>query len=87
MRSTNTLERWFEEVRRRTRVVRIFPNRASCVRLIRTHCMEANEQWLWRRHLSMEPERIDEAVIGWREQAADSFSACSSLRCPTLAAR
>jgi len=71
MRSTNMLERWFEEVRRRTRVVRIFPNRASCVRLIGAHCMEANE----------------ESVIAWQEQAADSFSACSSLRCPTLAAR
>jgi putative transposase len=85
MRSTNMLERWFEEVRRRTRVVRIFPNRASCVRLIGTHCMEANEEWLERRYLRVEPERIQEELAAW--MAAGSDSACSSLRSPTLAAR
>jgi len=45
--------------------------------------MEANEEWLERRYLRMEQERIDEAVIAWQEQAAE----CSSLRCPTLGAR
>lgn len=65
MRSTNMLERWFEEVRRRTRVVRIFPNRASCVRLIGAHCMEVNEEWLERRYLQMEPERIQEEIRTW----------------------
>jgi putative transposase len=87
MRSTNMLERWFEEVRRRTRVVRIFPNRASCVRLIGAHCLEANEEWLERRYLRMEQDRMDEAVAAWQEGAADGYSACSSLRSPTLAAR
>ena len=84
MRSTNMLERWFEEVRRRTRVVRIFPSRASAVRLIGAHCMEANEEWLERRYLTMEPERIEEGLAAW---AAGGASACSSLRSPTLAAR
>jgi transposase-like protein len=84
MRSTNMLERWFEEQRRRTRVVRIFPNRASAVRLIGAHCMEANEQWLERRYLRMEPEQIEEGLAEW---AAGGASACSSLRSPTLAAR
>jgi len=85
MRSTNMLERWFEEVRRRTRVVRIFPNRASALRLIGAHCMEVNEQWLERRYLRMEPERIEEQMAAW--VAAGGESACSSLRSPTLAAR
>jgi len=85
MRSTNMLERWFEEVRRRTRVVRIFPNRASAVRLIGAHCMEANEEWLERRYLRMEAERIEEGLGAW--EAAGGESACSSLRSPTLAAR
>lgn len=84
MRSTNMLERWFEELRRRTRVVRIFPNRASCVRLIAAQCMEANEEWLERRYLRMEAERIEEQMAAW---AAGGTSACSSLRSPTLAAR
>ena len=58
------LERWFEEVRRRTRVVRVFPNRASCVRLIGAHCLETNEEWLQRRYLRMEPDRSDERLVG-----------------------
>ena len=37
MKSTNMLERLNEEIRRRTRVVRIFPNEASCLRLIRAY--------------------------------------------------
>ena len=81
MRSTNMLERWFEEIRRRTRVVRIFPNRASCVRLIGTHCMEANEEWLARRYLSMEPERMEKELAEWL--AGDSASACELASVPS----
>ena len=33
LRPTNALEREHEEIRRRTRVIRIFPNEASCLRL------------------------------------------------------
>ena len=65
MRSTNMLERWFEEVRRRTRVVRIFPNRASCLRLIGAHCLETNEEWLQRRYLRMDPEQMEDELAGW----------------------
>jgi len=84
MRSTNMLERWFEEVRRRTRVVRIFPNRASCVRLIGAHCMEANEEWLGRRYLSMEPERMEEELAAWWQQAGPgSASACELAPVPS----
>lgn len=39
LKSTNMLERLNEELRRRTRVVRIFPNAASCLRLIRALCV------------------------------------------------
>ena len=81
MRSTNMLERWFEEIRRRTRVVRIFPNRAACVRLIAAHCMEANEEWLGRRYLSMEPERIEQELAQWL--AGESASACELASVPS----
>ena len=37
------LKRLNEEIRRRTRVVRIFPNPASCLRLIRALCAETHE--------------------------------------------
>ena len=40
------LERLNEELRGRTRVVRIFPNAASCLRLIRALCFDTHEAWL-----------------------------------------
>src|SRR5262245_34476363 len=45
MKSTNMLERFNEEIKRRTRVVRIFPNEASCLRLIRALGVERHETW------------------------------------------
>ena len=45
MKSTNMLERFNEEIKRRTRVVRIFPNEASCLRLIRALAAEQHETW------------------------------------------
>jgi transposase-like protein len=42
-------------VRRRTRVIRIFPNEASLVRLGTALAMERNEHWSLRRYLI--PER------------------------------
>ncbi len=53
MRSTNMLERLNEEIKRRTRVIRIFPNEASCVRLISALAMETNEEWTGRKYLEM----------------------------------
>lgn len=46
LKSTNLLERLNEEIKRRTRVVRIFPNEASCLRLIRALCCETHETWM-----------------------------------------
>ena len=43
LKSTNMLERLNEEIKRRTRVVRIFPNAASCLRLVRALCAETHE--------------------------------------------
>lgn len=54
MRSTNMLERLNEEVRRRTKVIRIFPNRASCLRLVTAICQDRSEHWEERRYLNFE---------------------------------
>ena len=55
MKSTNMLERLNEEIRRRTRVVRIFPNGESCLRLIRALAVETHEGWLEAsRYLNMD---------------------------------
>ena len=45
MKSTNMLERLNEEIKRRTHVVRIFPNAESCLRLVRALAVEAHENW------------------------------------------
>lgn len=54
MRSTNMLERLNQEIKRRTRVVRIFPNEASCIRLVSAMAMETAEDWMQRKYLDME---------------------------------
>jgi putative transposase len=45
LRTTNGLERVSQEIKRRTRVIRIFPNEASCLRLISAILMEIGEEW------------------------------------------
>jgi transposase-like protein len=55
MKSTNMLERLNEEIRRRTYVVRIFPNAESCLRLVRALTVERHEAWLEdHRYLHMD---------------------------------
>ena len=46
LKSTNMLERYNQEIKRRTQVVRIFPNGESCLRLIRALAVETHEDWL-----------------------------------------
>lgn len=45
IRTTNSLERINKEIRRRTKVVGVFPNEASCLRLISALLMEISEEW------------------------------------------
>jgi putative transposase len=54
LKSTNMLERYNQEIKRRTHIVRIFPNRESCLRLIRALAVETHEDWLEaNRYLNM----------------------------------
>jgi putative transposase len=58
LKSTNMLERPNEEIKRRTYVVRVFPNSDSCLRLIGALAVEIHEDWLAaRRYLNMEDLR------------------------------
>lgn len=55
LKSTNMLERLNEELKRRTHVVRIFPNAASCLRLVRALAVETHENWIEAtRYLNMD---------------------------------
>ncbi len=56
LRSTNMLERYNQELKRRTKVIRIFPDRGSCLRLVTALAMETSEEWMARRYLTFEGE-------------------------------
>jgi transposase-like protein len=45
LRTANGLERLNREIKRRTRVVSIFPNEAACLRLITALLMETSDEW------------------------------------------
>lgn len=62
LRTTNSVERLNEEVRRRERVIRIFPNRESVIRLIGALLMEQDEKWAaGKKYLDMAE------YLEWRE--------------------
>jgi putative transposase len=72
IRTTNGLERLNQEIKRRTRVVRIFPNRQSCLRLVTALAVEMSEEWVTgRRYLDMEElrehRRLEELVVETEE--------------------
>ena len=59
LRTTNSQERLNEEIRRRERVIRIFPNPASVVRLLGALLLEIHEKWTTgTRYLDMEEYEI-----------------------------
>jgi putative transposase len=67
MRTTNMLERLHEEIKRRTRVARLFPNEASLLRLVSAIEMEISEDWIaGKRYLDMTVETENE------DKSADS---------------
>lgn len=70
-RTTNAVERLNGEIRRRERVIRIFPNRDSVLRLIGALLMDQDEKWSmgkkyfdmtefirWRKDRSNEDKKI-----------------------------
>ena len=69
LKSTNMLERVNQEIKRRTHIVRVFPNAESCLRLVRALTVEVHEDWLEaNRYLNMihlkesKRERIQKAA-------------------------
>jgi putative transposase len=56
MRTTNGLERLNKEIKRRTRVATLFPNSASCLRLVSAILAEQDEEWMSSKiYLNMKP--------------------------------
>lgn len=50
-RTSNYLERLNKEVKRRSRVIGIFPNTSSAMRLLGAHLMEENDRWATMRKI------------------------------------
>ena len=70
LKSTNMLERLNQELKRRTHVVRIFPNAESCLRLVRALAVEMHENWLEAtRYLNMDH---------WKEQKKEALRALAA---------
>jgi putative transposase len=64
---TNTVERLHMEIKRRTRVIGIFPNRASLMRMVGTLLQEQDDEWqvAERRYFSIESmTKIDAQLEG-----------------------
>jgi putative transposase len=71
LKSTNMLERLNEEIKRRTWVVRIFPNASSCLRLVRALAVEMHENWIEsNRYLNMDVYREHKKEFLSKIQAA-----------------
>lgn len=57
LRTTNLLERLHQEIKRRTRVATLFPNEASCLRLVTAVIMEISDEWVTNKtYLTLEPD-------------------------------
>jgi putative transposase len=54
IRTTNMLERLFKEVKRRTRVVGVFPNETSASTLATEIALRSSEEWALKRYLTMD---------------------------------
>ena len=70
--STNTLERLNREIRRRTRVVGIFPSRDAYIRLVTTYVLEYTEDWMTgKAYFSTECILEMESVFKEQKRLAD----------------
>ena len=69
IRTTNGLERLNQQIKRRTRVVRIFPNRKGCLRMVTALAVEFSEEWVTgRRYLETCASSRSTVQSGTRKQ-------------------
>jgi transposase-like protein len=77
LRTSNMLERLIQEVRRREKVIRIFPNKDSAWRLVGALLAEKHEEWsTGRRYLTMDE------FYEWREEQTEESQKPADERQP-----
>ncbi|KUO96476.1 hypothetical protein ATW55_01160 [Ferroacidibacillus organovorans] len=82
LRTTNSVERLDEEIRRRERVIRIFPNRESVLRSLGALRMEIDEGWSsHRKYLDMDgyASWCKEQQEKWRQKVEAAYHEASTL--------
>jgi len=75
LRTTNMVERLIEEIRRRERVIRIFPNSASAERLIGALLQEQHEEWLTGRKYFDMSEYVE-----WKQAGLEPSDKAASVQ-------
>lgn len=70
LRTTNALEREHEEIRRRTRVSRLFPHEASYLRLATALAADRNDVWAKRRYIIPASPTVNVRNVLRRREAA-----------------
>lgn len=91
IRTTNGQERLNQEIKRRLRVARIFPNREACLRLVTALAVEQSEEWvtgrrcLYMHELEEQNSGLDLVVLRWRQRPAgvakQRFLVLDGLQC------
>ena len=78
IRTINGLERLNREIRRRTRVVGIFPHKASALRLISAVLAEIHEEWLTgRQYLNLAGwKKTSGAILPYRPSRKLQKNSC-----------
>jgi transposase-like protein len=64
LQTTNSIERLNKEIKRRERVIRVFPNETSVIRLFGALLHEHHKKWITgRKYLDMEAYYKEKKVI------------------------
>jgi transposase-like protein len=69
LRSTNMLENLMKRLKKRSRVVGVFPSRSSCDRLLGAQLIEVHEKWSLEERPYFGMENVDFANVPLRTQA------------------
>jgi len=78
--STNPLERLNREIRRRTRVVGVFPSKDSCLRLMGMVLVEQHEEWLTKTYMYLKEPENEETLPGFAPQSTASVKIIPPLK-------